>query len=375
MMRYLCLLIATATLWGCGQNRQSIAHARPDDGRQNTQAGQIKVESVRSANVPASEVAAPGKIEANPGALSKVALPLAGRVVRVLVTVGDSVRRGAPVLAVDSPDTGTAISNYRQAIAKLSQTKSALAKAEADLNRTQDLFSHGAVALKDVLSAQAQLTEAQSDLAQAQAANEEAARKLRIFGIEPDSKNNEILVPAPVSGKVLDLTVAAGEYRNDTSAPVMTIADLSTVYMSADVPETSIRVVHVGQQVGIKLDAYPDEKVVARVARVGDTVDPTTRTIKVRASIPNPTEKFRPDMFGQLYIQGAPREVITVPVGAVVQTANSPVVYRERNPGRYDAAPVVIGDRIGDRIAILSGLRKSDRIVIDGSMLAGGTPQ
>ena len=83
-------------------------------------------------------------------------------------------------------------------------------------------------------------------------------------------------MPAPVSGKVLDLTVAAGEYRNDTSAPVMTIADLSTVYISADVPETSIRMVHVGQQVSIKLDAYPDEKVVARVARVGDAVDPTT---------------------------------------------------------------------------------------------------
>ena len=80
-------------------------------------------------------------------------------------------------------------------------------------------------------------------------------------------------------------------------------------------------------------------------------------------------------MFGQLYIQGAPREVITVPVGAVVQTPNSPVLYRERGPGQYDPAPVVLGDRIGDRIAIVSGLTKSDRIVTDGSMLAGGTPQ
>jgi multidrug efflux pump subunit AcrA (membrane-fusion protein) len=80
-------------------------------------------------------------------------------------------------------------------------------------------------------------------------------------------------------------------------------------------------------------------------------------------------------MFGQLLIEGSPREVITVPVGAVVQTPNSPVVYRERGSGQYDPAPVTLGDRMGDRIAILSGLKKSDRIVTDGSMLAKGTPQ
>jgi cobalt-zinc-cadmium efflux system membrane fusion protein len=378
MMRHVLLLLAATILCGCGQNRQSVANTRVDNGRQSTESGQprqIRVESVQSTTAPASEVAVPGKIEPNPGALSKVALPVAGRITRVMVTVGDSVRRGTPVLVVDSPDTGTAISNYRQAIAKVTQTKSELAKAEADLSRIQDLFSRGAVAQKDVLSAQAQLAQAQSDIAQAQATQEEATRKLRIFGIEPTSKNDGVFVPAPVSGKVLDLSVAAGEYRNDTSAPVMTIADLSTVSMSADMPETSIRLIHIGQQVQIKLDAYPDGKVTGRIARIGDTVDPTTRTIKVRVSVPNPVEKFRPEMFGQLLIEGSPREVITVPVGAVVQTPNSPVVYRERGSGQYDPAPVTLGDRMGDRIAILSGLKKSDRIVTDGSMLAKGTPQ
>jgi cobalt-zinc-cadmium efflux system membrane fusion protein len=375
-----CLLVLSLLgLTACGGQRSvagaSSKSAGTGSDSNRFEAKQIRVEPVRVVRAPVEQVLAPGKIEVNPGALSKVALPLAGRVTRVLVQVGDYVQQGTPLVILDSPDTGTTVSNYQQALAKIVQAKSEVAKAEADLSRVQDLLSHGAVAEKDVLSARAALTQAQSDLAQANAAEEEGARKLKIFGIDGNGKNDQILVPAPVSGKVLELGVVAGEYRNDTSAPVMTIADLSTIFMTADVPETSIRLIQPGQQVRMKLDAYPTETFTGRVHRIGDTVDPATRTIRVRVALNNPKEQFRPDMFGQLEISGPVREMMSVPRGAVVQTSETPVIYRERGPGHYERVPVTLGDRLGDYVLVLSGLTKSDRVVIDGPILARSMSQ
>ena len=94
--------------------------------------------------------------------------------------------------------------------------------------------------------------------------------------------------------KVMEIAVAPGEYRNDTSASLMTIADLSTVWMSASVPETRIRYIEVGEAVRAEFSAYPGEEFRARVMRIADTVDAQTRTIKVDAEIPNPTGRLRP---------------------------------------------------------------------------------
>lgn len=336
---------------------------------------QIRVEPVRMVMAPAEQVIVPGKIEVNPSSLSKVAIPLPGRVTKVLVAVGDSVQKGKPLLILNSPETGTAVSNYQQAVAKVVQSKSGVAKAEADLAREQDLYAHGAVAEKEVLSTKAQLTQAQSELAQSNAAQDEAMRKLRIFGIEPNSKDDQVVVDAPVSGKVLDLSVVAGEYRNDVSAPVMTIADLSTIFMTADVPESSIRLIDVGDQVEMQLNAYPGEKFTGRVKQVADTVDPATRTVRVRVVLNNLKERFRPEMFGQLQISGPTKEMASVPVGAVIQTPSEQIVYRETSGKQFEPVTVKTGQRIEDRLIILSGLDAHSRIVVDGPMLVRGNSQ
>src|SRR5262249_13360607 len=155
-------------------------------------------------------------------------------------------------------------------------------------------------AQKDVIAAETTLTQAKSDVAQTEAALEETRKKLQIFGIEPDQFSQDILVRAPVSGKVLEISVAAGEYRNDTTAPVMTIADLSTVFMTGGVPESQIRLIQPGEQIEIRLSAYPGETFRGQVKRIGDTVDPQTRTVKVRAELPNPAGRLRPEMFGEI---------------------------------------------------------------------------
>jgi cobalt-zinc-cadmium efflux system membrane fusion protein len=225
------------------------------------------------------------------------------------------------------------------------------------------------VAQKEVMASETTLAQAKSDVAQAEAVLEESKKRLQIFGIQPDQSAQNILVRAPVSGKVLDISVAAGEYRNDTSAPVMTIADLSTVFMSGDVPENSIRLIQTGEQVEIALSAYPGETFKGQVKTIGDTVDPQTRTIKVRAELQNPAGRLRPEMFGEIRHRKGFREQPVVPAGAIVQEDQRNIVYREESPGVFEIVEVTFGKRKGDRVPVLTGVTAGDRIVTDGAML------
>jgi len=129
----------------------------------------------------------------------------------------------------------------------------------------------------------------------------------------------QVVVPSPLVGKVLELTIVAGEYRSDTAAPVMTIADLRTVWVTSDVPENSIRLVKVGGPVDITLEAYPGETFRGRIARLSDTLDPKTRTVKAMIELDNARGRLRPEMFGRITLSASTNQEPAVPIGAVIQ--------------------------------------------------------
>ena len=149
----------------------------------------------------------------------------------------------------------------------------------------------------------------------------------------------------------------------------MTIADLSAVWITSDVPETSIRLVRPGEPVKIELAAYPGETFRGRVAQIGDTVDPQTRTVKVRAELQNPNGRFKPEMFGNIQLAEQTESRPTVPAGAVIATDGKTLVWRETAKGVFEKTAVVTGPQAGGRVAILSGLQANDRVVVDGVML------
>src|SRR5882724_5578667 len=145
----------------------------PENSPQLTRIQSVVVEA---AKVPEVEIIAPGKIEANPTKVSKIVMPVTGRVGQVLVNLGDTVKQGQPVLTVDSPDGASAMSAYRQAEANVAQSKAGLAKADADLQRTRDLYANRGAAQKEVLAAETVLVQSQAALTQGQAAQEEALK-------------------------------------------------------------------------------------------------------------------------------------------------------------------------------------------------------
>ncbi len=379
MTRNIALLTLFALLAACGKAPEVHVEKKPEapapkSGQvvippDSPQLAQIKTELVAAVQVPVDTVSAPGKVEANPNRTSHIALPLTGRVTSVIPKIGDYVQQGQPLLTIESSDADAAVSASQQAQSVVTQSKSALAKAQMDLDRQKDLFEHGAVPQKEVLNGQAIVNQAQASVEQSQAAFEQSKRRLQILGIAPGSYGQRITVRAPIAGKVLEMSVVNGEFRNDLSAPVMTIADLSAVWITSEVPETSIRLVKPGEPVRIELAAYPGETFRGRVALIGDIVDPDSRTVKVRAEMPNPGARLKPDMFGNIQLSEQTELRPTVPAAAVISTEGRAYVWRETAKGTFEKVTVTTGIQVADRVAILSGLNAGDRVVTDGVML------
>ncbi len=333
---------------------------------------QIRRHAVEVRELPTDEIVTPGKLEANPNRVSKVVLPVAGRITAVLVKIGDAVRKDQPLLSVQSPDADAAMSAYLSARAAEGQASVALAKAQADTDRAADLFEHDAVARKDVQAAESALAQAKAALEQARAAREQSLRRLTVLGLSPNGFDQQVVVRAPLSGKVLELSVVPGEFRNDTTAPLLTIADLSTVWVASQVPESYIRFVQLGERVQIGLSAFPGETFQGRVSRIADVVDPQTRTVKVQAELDNARGQFRPEMYGSIHHIESTRPTEVVPASAVVQNGERSIVFVETAPGRFERRPVTIGARAGDVVRVVSGLSAHDVVVVDGAMLLQG---
>ncbi|MBI3679278.1 MAG: efflux RND transporter periplasmic adaptor subunit [Acidobacteria bacterium] len=376
--------ITALTMAGCGKPREVVAEGKESSkaatqvqpnpagvvvlGPDAPELRRMTIESVRTVPLPADEVTAPAKIEANPNRVGHAVLPMPGRIVRVMVKLGDSVTQGQPVIVIESPAVGEAEAAYVQAEASVRQAELAVTKADADLARLTDLFEHQAVAQKEVLAAQTTSAIVKTSLEQAQSAREQTRRRLELLGLKAGHLQQQVTVTAPVSGKVLEVSVVDGEFRNEISTPLITITDLSRVWATSEVPESKIRYYKLGGTADLELIAYPNEVFRARVTRIADTVNSETRTIKVSAELDNSAGRLRPEMFGRLrYADGFVRS-LWVPDSAVVLVGDKDFVFLEQGPGRFLASPVELGQRHDGGFAVTKGLKAGDRVVTQGSV-------
>jgi membrane fusion protein, heavy metal efflux system len=339
---------------------------------------QLRIEPVREQALPIDELTAPARVVINPNRISRVLPPVQGRVLAVSVKLGDAVAEGQPLVTLNSPDADAAISTYVQADATLRQAKVTLGKTDTDLERAHKLLEFQGISEKDVLAAQNDAATARAALENAEAARAQALRKLALLGLKPSDLQQTVVVRAPITGVVTDISVVPGDYRAavssaaDVTTPLMSIADLGTVWVSSDVPEPFMRHIRIGETCEIALVAYPGETFTGHVARVGSTLDPQTRTLKVYVDLPNPARRFVPEMFGTMRHTGTSRLLPVVPVAAIVQEYGRSEVFVEHGPGQFERRVVTTGVRRGDLVAITSGLEPNSRVVVDGAILLRG---
>jgi cobalt-zinc-cadmium efflux system membrane fusion protein len=290
--------------------------------------------------------------------IARIFPPVTGHLMQVHVQLGDSVMQGQLLATLSSPDFTSAQSDYLKA-------RSAVSVTERNLKRQTEL-------LKAKIAAQAAVDQAQSDYDSAKSDLEAASNRLLTYGFNPekDKLGQPLRLYAPVEGKVVDMATGKGEFKNDPNSPLMTIADLSKVWLAVSVQEKDLPFLKAGQQVTATFAAYPDEEFQGRVLYIGDILDPDTRATKVRIALENADGRFKPGMFATVNLKGVPEEQVTVPATALVQVGSAAFIYKQVRPDAFVPVEVKLGQQEGDRIVILQGLKAGTPILAkDGVLL------
>lgn len=370
------LLLAAATVAACGRG------SRPHDPGEQTatsagevgtieldtaQRSRIHVEKVVPQTYTAS-VTTTGTVAFNGDHSTQVIAPISGPVSRILVSPGARVERGQPLAIVSSPDFAVAVASYRKA-------EGAWRNATRIATLDEQLFTNDALA-------RSELDQARTDLAAATADREAALSQLRSLGLSDtaiaairDGKSvpaGEGAVRAPIAGTVVEKLITPGQLLQAGTTPCFTIADLSTVWVMANVFESDLAAVRRGETALITTNAAPDT-LPGRVDYVADLVDPSTKATAVRVVVPNKARLLRRDMLVRVTIRAlAPSTGLLVPVAAVMRDdENLPFVYLAASGG-FARRRVDLGGRVDDRYEIASGLKPGETVVTDGALFLEG---
>src|SRR5579883_1483002 len=238
-----------------------------------------------------------GQIAFNEDATTPVVPPFSGRVIRLLAKLGDDVKRGMPLLEIESPEVVQAQNDLVAAVQAAHKSKAQLLLAQQALTRARELFAASAGSKRDLEQGETGYASADFDNRAADAALAASRNRLRLLGrsdaeiasLERDQTvSPTITITAPIDGTVVSRKIGPGQYvRADNTDPLYLIADLSTMWLDANVAERDIGLVHAGQDVGVTVSAFPDRSFKARITYVGASSDPVTHRIVVRSEVSN----------------------------------------------------------------------------------------
>jgi cobalt-zinc-cadmium efflux system membrane fusion protein len=299
----------------------------------------------------------PGIVEADPARTAAVLSPLGGRVLALKVALGDRVARGQVLAVIDSPDLGQAYDDDDKAADTLKLTEKNLARQEAQ-NKL------GVASDRD-------LDQARSDHTQALAEYTRTQVRLRVLG-EPSQHGGSprlLTVTAPMNGSITAFAVAPGAMINDPTVALMTISDLSMVWVTALVPEKDAAAVSKNQDAEVSLVAYPGRVLRGKVLFVSDVIEPDSRRDKIRIAFANPDYTLKPNMFGTVVIAGAAHAEVVVPSSALLMNNDRTSVFVATAPWTFERRTVETALEEGTSVAIRSGVAAGENVVVKGGIL------
>jgi membrane fusion protein, heavy metal efflux system len=290
----------------------------------------------------------------------RVLSPVGGRIRTLDAKPGDDVAAGQALLHIISSDLAQAESDKLKADA-------ASLQSTAQLVRSESLYVHKVIALKDLEDARAQA-------AQDRAEAERAAQRMRQLGGGQSTETGEYVLRSPIAGEVVDRQANPGEEVSaDAGNPLFTVSALETLWVTAQAYEQNLMHVRRGQHLVFTTAAVPDHRYDAVVTYVGGALDSTTRTAIVRATLSNPGRVLKAATFGDVRLYAPDTShVMAVPVTALVTSGQQTVVFVQTGPTRFVRTPVTVGDDDGDMASITEGLKAGDVVVARGSILLQG---
>jgi cobalt-zinc-cadmium efflux system membrane fusion protein len=314
----------------------------------------ISVAPARTRNVSLSRVVT-GAVEADPGRTVKILAPVNGRVSDLKVDLGDFVKKGQPLVTIDSGDLAQAVADAEKARASLKLTKSALERATG-LNKAGGL-------------AQRELEQAQNDYLQATTELKRAEARLDAIGDNGKlSGQRKITMNAPIDGTITALDAAPGEFIDNTTASMMTISNLERVWVTASVQEKDLSFVNKDERVEVSLVAYPGEIFPGKVEVISQLLEADTRRNKVRIAFENPDGMFKLNMFATVRFFAPPTQRVVVPPAALVMGEDMLSVFVESAPWTFERRRVQ-PDAEHDGVTVVFGLEPGEKIVVRGGIL------
>ncbi|MHB8476757.1 MAG: efflux RND transporter periplasmic adaptor subunit [Steroidobacteraceae bacterium] len=310
-------------------------------------------------------IAATGTVDFDNDQATSVMAPISGPVSRLLVALGERVKKGDPLAAVASPDFAAAISAYQKALAT-ARTNRHL----ADLDK--DLLEHNGVPQREAAQAETDAANAEADrdaaLQALAALNVPTAAIQEIQQGRPVSRP-EAMIRSPIAGTVVERLITPGELLEAGTTPCFTVANLSRVWVMAQVFGSDLASVNLGDSAAVQTGI--DSKTFAgRVDNIAALVDPDTRSVAVRIVADNPGDFLKKQMYVRVLIEARAESTgLLVPVSAILRDdENLPFVYLVQPDGSFSRQHVTLGDRTGDQYDIADGLKAGDQLVVDGGI-------
>jgi cobalt-zinc-cadmium efflux system membrane fusion protein len=311
-----------------------------------------------------------GRVTFDDQRVAHVFSPVTGRVARITASLGERLHRGQSLAVITSPDIGQASSDLGKADADL-------IAAEHDYKRKKDLFDAHA-------ASQADYETAEDNYRKAKAEKERAYQKaflLRTGSV--DSVSQGYTLTSPIDGELIARAVnpgieVQGQYGGGTAVELFTVGELDKVWVMADVYEMDIARVKVGAKVVVNVVAYPGKTFEGRVDWVSGTLDPTSRTAKVRCIFDNPDRFLKPEMYATVTISVEETKALALPKGAVLRLGEQTVVFVESGTtpdGRlkFEREPVQVDEGEGSQwLPVQHGLDKGTKVVTQGAILLAG---
>jgi membrane fusion protein, heavy metal efflux system len=391
-MRTLFLCAAVLALAGCtAKNAPPVSEAKtaaPAAQPSNTvtlaaaaqRASGVAVDAVTERSLPET-IRASARLTHDENLTWRVGAVTDGRVIQVLAAPGDSVQAGQPLARIHGHDIHDSRALYRNAKTELMRAEANVQFAEKARDRAKRLYDMKAGSLEQLERAETELKNSQAALATAKTEVERNRQHLVEFlGVseegghdhQPGADSDEadlIPVRSPASGTVVTRNITPGTVVTPAT-DLFLLSNLSSLWAIAEVNEEYLSKLRVGMPARIFVQAWPDQAFPGRIGKLGEALDPATRTLKVRIDVPNPSGKLKPEMYATSEIDvGSSRAGVFVPEEALQEVRGQIVVFVQTGPETFEARPVETGQALGGSREIRRGLRSGDRVATRGAFI------
>ncbi len=304
-----------------------------------------------------------GTLSYDENKVARVGPRVGGRVARILVDLGETVRPGQVLALIDSPELGEALAQWRK-------SRSVFEVRERDFERARKLLDGKAISEGEFLSREGEFRVAKAEM-------ENADSRMHLFGLSHEDLvmlsrggevSSEFPLRSPIAGKVIERQINPGEVV-EVGKSLFTVGDIQNLWLFAQLYEKDLSRVHAGEDLEVTTEAFPGDRFRGRIDYVSDQVDPATRTARARSLIANPTGKLKPGMFVEARLAVASgNPVLAVPGSAITEVDKAPTVFVAISDGVFEPRPIQPGRAGQTTTEVLEGLRAGERVVTEGTL-------